>query len=312
MNRYLTVLLKSQSLWLYLVYIFFFVFVGTFLFWRSVRRKSISLEKHFPADRVFDLLTLALVFSFLLGRLLVIFAKPNLFQDARWFWIPYEKISGKVYLFASFPWLFFNLRRGGFLPEGILLGMFTSILFFPRILSMHWIVISNAIVDFCWQFALGVLFFLAITSGGGLNLWIAVGLFGFGLIVLLFRKFIEDKISKVVGYMVELLWKAVAVLSLPVSFIVVGAMPKDELPGLIGALRIISLVIALGLFITVVIGDTGGFSPAGKLDVVSTKSARTGTPLGNGNDKGIHRFSMSFKDLGNQKDLTPRARNNQK
>lgn len=299
--------LRNYSILVYAVYIVGFVFIGTFLYWRSVRRRAIAANRHFPADRVLDMIVLTFAFSLLLGRLFAILAQPALFGELRWFWIPYEKIGNDVFWFASFPWVFLNIPLGGLLMEGILLGAFCALLFFPGMLGIELKVIAGANVDFCWQLLLAVALFYSVKNGVGVYLWVLIAGVLTGVLVLVFRRFFVQKSKKWVVLTVEAIWKIIAVLGLPIILLLWGPSLKGGLADLVQLLRIVLMAIGLGQVAISVFGESSLLLDKKMFGILRASGSivRGETALKDAGD--LQRYTLSYKNIA-KKNITEKPR----
>lgn len=106
--------------------------------------------KRFWGYRIFDVIIWSALGSLFVSRLVYIILNIQEFTDARWFWLPYERIDEVVYWFASLPWLFVRLWDGGVSLEGIVAGGMIFLVLLSRAVGIRWGSISNAVADFFW------------------------------------------------------------------------------------------------------------------------------------------------------------------
>lgn len=228
------------SVQMQIVYLICVLFLGLFLFWRSTRRLHIrettktqeltDSRKLFRVGGLFDLVLLCLLFAFFLARILYIVYMPAEFSDARWFWIPYEKIENNIYIMASFPWLFLRLWDGGFLVDGFVLGLTSSFFFFSKFYSLRWSSVADAVADFLWFVFMTVEIFFAVCDESLFHL----GVFGVLLVVgglrLLSNKFKNNKKYSVYTRIVGILWKTAAFLG-PSVIVLWLRLSRWNIPG---------------------------------------------------------------------------------
>lgn len=210
--------------------------VSIFMFWRSVQRtfrreldddtdeETAALGSDYLGRRVFDLLILTSFSALLIARLSFILYQPESLSGVRWFLLPYERIEGEVFLFASLPWYFFKFVDG-VLTEGFILGWLVSIVFYSRLMQIKWGTISNAVSDFMWFWFIGAGIYLAISW----NMIVVVG-FVVYLIVLGFIRFMvnrrgdrKSQIHKAVSF----IWKGSLIVGIPAVMFINNLFIRD-------------------------------------------------------------------------------------
>ena len=216
------------------IYGFVFLTFAGFLFWRSVRRNSTLLDgsrddEEMDADaqrwgfKSFDVLVLSVIGAVLISRLTYLIVSPDVFQDARWFWIPYEKIEGEVQLFASLPWLFFRVWDAALPHESLILGWLLSLVSVSRILRIPWRFLSNAVSEVFWLCLIGLEGYLAIRW----EAWGPVIVVGYLLVLGVFRH--RSILARSVrgttfpDKLISVLWKLSTVTGLPLATLLLNS-----------------------------------------------------------------------------------------
>jgi hypothetical protein len=192
--------------------------------------------------KTFDFILLSFSTALIFSRALFILYQPGGFTDARWFWIPYERIEGKVLLFESFPWLFFRIWDGGLLLAGMVLGWFVSVIVYSRIMNIRWGAVSNAVADFLWFWFLGVQVYYIYSYGNAISYVILVYYLLLG-IARWWTNSMKGRI-KMMHRIVSFIWKVSIMVGIPAIMLVDAAMSKDD-PGwylLAGAAGLTALI----------------------------------------------------------------------
>jgi len=114
----------------------------------NLKGKEKKAQEFFRTEHVFDFIVFSYLFGIVFSRLLYIILNYDLFQDARWFWIPYERIEGDVFLFQSFPWLFFKMDLETVVIDGFAIGFFWGLGFVRSMHKLEWKKISMALCDY--------------------------------------------------------------------------------------------------------------------------------------------------------------------
>lgn len=203
------------------------IFVTFFLFWRSVRKSTSYVGdgrdvEEIEADvrrwgfKVFDVIMLSAIGAVLIARLTSIIAHPEVFQDARWFWIPYEKIDGEVKLFASLPWRFFRVWDAPLPHVSMILGWLLSLIGVSKMLRVPWNFLSNAVSEVFFLILVALEVSYAVE-------WEAVGPLAVAAGLLLLRavrkRSVHVKMLKGSNFYhksVSIVWKVVTLLGLPI------------------------------------------------------------------------------------------------
>lgn len=204
---------------------------GVFVFWRSVRRtmtresekegESLVDISSLWGHRVFDLLLISGIISVLTSRLTYLLAHPDELRGVRWFWLPYERIEGTVFLFDSLPWLLLKVWEGGVLLDGLVLGWLVSLMVVSRLMKVKWGSISNALSDFFWVWFIGVELYAAVIWEIPNLLWIVCALLLLGVVRFrTLRAKERNKVSKRVHRSVSLTWKVATLVGVPIGLLI--------------------------------------------------------------------------------------------
>lgn len=113
---------NTRALW---IGSFLFVLLSLYVFWRE----SIVTYTYKNQNAIFDFWFISAISGAIGGRVVYFIAnwtKLGL-KAIPWFWAPYEKINGTVYLLRLYPWRFFRLWDGGFIFAGMLVGYILSV-----------------------------------------------------------------------------------------------------------------------------------------------------------------------------------------
>lgn len=98
--------------------------IGMYFYWSE----SKTLQKR--RNDTFDGWFLSLGSAALFGRIAYVVGNWAQFVDSYWFYLPYEKYAGDIYLFRAMPWKLITIWDGGFLFTGMLFGFLLGSLFF--------------------------------------------------------------------------------------------------------------------------------------------------------------------------------------
>ncbi|MBN1618554.1 hypothetical protein JW887_04430 [Candidatus Dojkabacteria bacterium] len=208
-----------------IVYWLVFFIAVTFIMWKSFIEESRKLKApddvlssdfdRFISFKLFDFLFISIFISLFFARFLYIFYNPDRFSEVRWFYLPYEKINEEVYWMASFPWLFFRFTDGGFLLEGVFLGLLISSFLSSRVLGYTMAVLHKSIeykVSFASFFILiyGAIIFKNETYFiSGISLILLMTVIG------LTRNFVNKMIPTKILPIFQLLRSLILVLAIP-------------------------------------------------------------------------------------------------
>lgn len=266
-----------------LVYFGLVAVIGVYVFWLNARKKVGQ------SRQVFDVVITAVVFACILSRLLVIFTRPDLFQSARWFWLPYERIDDVVYVMQTFPWLFLKISVGGVLIDGFFFGLLVGLFGMSGIVRIGWGRFSDAAAEFVWivfTFA-SIYFFIKSPDLGHL---IVVGvLIILGLIHVLSVKLgLREK--KIIGTVLDVVWKGAIWIS-PAILLAITAQARAELSGSYPVIIAIDIFAGI-LAVTMLLSDK---LEAFVRKVIPAKPVLEESKL---SETGFrHRFSISYKDM---------------
>lgn len=235
------------------------VFLSMFLFWRSVRRSFLFAGDGRSAEEIdadserwglssFDLMILSFLGALFVSRLAYIVVNPDVFREARWFYLPYEKIDGEVNFFASLPWLFF--RFWDFLPtvESLVLGWLLFLVWLSRFMRIPWRYLANAVADVFWIVFVGIEVYLGIREVSIIPFVIIVY-----LAVLAFFRFLTNRErirsgATVFYKTIAILWKLSTITGLPIALSIVLLFSKDY-QGKVFSLAVSALAVLAGLWI---------------------------------------------------------------
>jgi hypothetical protein len=250
-----------------LVYILGVLLLAVFLFWRSVRRSVVLVddgrsEDEVEADtrrwgyKVFDIMILSIIGALFVSRISYIIASPDVFQGARWFWIPYEKVEGEIFLFASFPWLVFRVWDAALPYQSLLLGWLLSLVALSRILRVPWRFLSSAISEVYVVCLIGLELYIAALW----QVWGPMLVVGYLVVLGALRwKTNRDSLahgSTGVHKMVSALWKLSTIVGLPFAILLIDALYRS-FEGREFFLAISILTILVGLW--VIAGDLADY-----------------------------------------------------
>ena len=218
------------------VYFAFISAIAVFLFWRSVQRtccRGIDLDqgdiersRKEWGYKSFDFILLSFGTALIFSRAIFILYQPGEFLDVRWFWIPYERIDGEVFFFASFPWLFFRVWDGGLLLAGMVLGWFVSAIVYSRIMNIRWGAVSNAVADFLWFLFLGTQVYHIYDQGHTISyvIFFCYTLLG---IVRWFANRVKAR-QKMLHRIVSFVWKVSIMVGIPLIMLVGVVISVDD------------------------------------------------------------------------------------
>ncbi|MEA3356912.1 MAG: hypothetical protein U9Q67_00545 [Patescibacteria group bacterium] len=224
------------------------VLVGLYVYWRSF--KTVSSDNEFMT---FDLVLFALVISIVVSRLVYIFYNPGEFVEMRWFWLPYEKINGEVFVMATFPWIFFRITDGGFIVDGLILGFIASIIPSTKLFSVSFQKVVSASANFLWFMFLVVELFLAVSqeSVSNLNIFLALVLIGVARLLIssgLSGHSAAKQIRRYTG--IDFVWWVAALAGLP-AFLLFDRYGDS---GLVNSILLIVVNITTVLFSLIIVG----------------------------------------------------------
>lgn len=98
--------------------------IGMYFYWSE----SKTLGKR--RNDTFDGWFISLGGAALFGRIAYVIGNWSQFVNSYWFYLPYEKYAGEVYLFRAMPWKLITIWDGGFLFTAMLFGFLLGSLFF--------------------------------------------------------------------------------------------------------------------------------------------------------------------------------------
>lgn len=238
------------------VYFAFISAIAVFLFWRSVQRTCCKGMDSNQGDidrcrkewgrKTFDFILLSFGTALVFSRALYILYQPSEYFDVRWFWIPYERIEGEIFLFASFPWVFFRMWDGGLLLAGVVLGWFVSVIIYSRIMNIRWGAVSNAVADFLWFCFLGVQVYYIYNQGQTISYVIL-----FYYMLLGIARWLANKVKvrqKILHRIVSFVWKVSIMVGIP-SIMLVDAVVSTDDPGKYLLAGAAALTVLIGIWV---------------------------------------------------------------
>jgi len=247
------------------VYVAIVSIVSLFLFWRSVQRTCQdrngnrgACEDMTPEEltrwghKVFDLVIISIISTLIFSRLMYMVQNWGEFADARWFWLPYEKIDGEVFLFASFPWLLLKIWDGGLLLIGLVIGWMISMILFSRMMGIRWGSISNALADFFWFWFVAMGLYGAVR----LEMWWLLVVIGYLCVLGFVRWGVNrrkhqtgmDRVHRVVSFV----WKVSVIIGVPsILFIYYLFYQVGEISIFLVALS----CVGIGVGVWILVGD---------------------------------------------------------
>lgn len=129
-----------RSIGLFPIIIIIFI-IGMYIFWRECR-----LVKK-DNNSVFDIWFINTLVISIWSRIAFILANPTIFENVRWFYLPYERFNETIYLFRSLPWKFFAIWDGGFLFTAVAFAyLFSSFIAITMVKKWSWKEMLNPVV----------------------------------------------------------------------------------------------------------------------------------------------------------------------
>lgn len=132
----------------------FLVWVGVlgavipmFFLWNGYKTDS-KKDKYYRQEQVFDFIIISLLSGLVLSRILFLYYNWGMYENLRWFIIPYEKVQDQVLWFESFPWIFFKINVRTINIEGLVIGFLLGILSTIKIHRLDWKRIAIPITDY--------------------------------------------------------------------------------------------------------------------------------------------------------------------
>ncbi|MBN2100287.1 hypothetical protein JW710_00115 [Candidatus Dojkabacteria bacterium] len=233
LESFLSAFDKSIPRWIVWLYIIISGIVGYFIYWLQIKRRAqkklelsivsdqvIKAETESISSKFFDYVGFSLIFSVFLSRFMYIWYRSSEFAGTRWFWLPYEKIEGQVYIMESFPWLFLRFWDRDFLIEGIVFGILFSVIFVSKALGFKWKEIFEPTTNFLWYVLCCFLLFIAVVTGRPLHIvfFIFVMISGVARYVVDLLKNIDFPLW--LKSVVDVFWRIVTYLSAPILILV--------------------------------------------------------------------------------------------
>lgn len=207
------------------------VSLSLFLFWRalriSVRRvKDGRTEEEIEADsrrwgfRAFDLAILSILGALFIARVCVLIVNPDVFDDVRWFWLPYEKIDGDVMIFGSLPWLLFRLWDVSLPIQSLVLGWMVSVIALSRLMRVPWGFVSNSISDVFWVIFIAVQIYFGVLWEVVGPLLVVIPLVLLGIVKFLSQKKLPGQKGSKFDMTISVIWKLTTIVGLPSALLV--------------------------------------------------------------------------------------------